>query len=162
METTIVVVQNIKLSNNESKLIHYRTNESALLCTYLKTKTTLENQFSVDLYSGTEFKIRNKVAILAFFSSSLLYPNIVSLCCATWLLKPSLLHLRFSKTSSMGIFSSIHKFHKIRLNHKHQTKTIKVLQVLLTKSTASLLMTSRVVALSAISTNWIHYLPRPP
>ena len=29
---------------------------------YIKNKTTLENQFSVDLYSGTEFKIKNKLS----------------------------------------------------------------------------------------------------
>ena len=53
-----------------------------LYCAYLKTKTTLENQFSEDIYSGTEFKLRNKLAILTFFSPSLLYPNIVNLSCA--------------------------------------------------------------------------------
>ena len=29
---------------------------------YIKNKTTLENQFSVDIYSRTEFKIRKKLS----------------------------------------------------------------------------------------------------
>ena len=33
-----------------------------LYIAYIKTKTALENQFSVDIYSRTEFKIRNKLS----------------------------------------------------------------------------------------------------
>lgn len=42
---------------------------------------------------------------ITFFSSSLLWPKMVSLSSAASLLRPSLLHLRFSRTSSMGMFS---------------------------------------------------------
>lgn len=40
-----------------------------------------------------------------FFSSSLLYPKMSSLFCASSELRPSFVHLRHSKTSSTGMFS---------------------------------------------------------
>lgn len=40
-----------------------------------------------------------------FFSSSLLCPKMANLSWAAWLVRPSFVHLRFSNTSSMGIFS---------------------------------------------------------
>lgn len=58
------------------------------------------------------------------FSSSLLCPKMVNLSSAASLLRPSLLHLRFSNTSSMGIFSYNHRVRKEPLHKtKHNRET---------------------------------------
>lgn len=54
------------------------------------------------------------------FSSSLLCPKMVNLSSAASLVRPSLLHLRFSNTSSMGMFSYNHKVHNIREQKPHR------------------------------------------
>ena len=61
---------------------------------------------------------KNKVKLWTFFSSSLLWPKMTSLSSAASLLRPSLLHLRFSKTSSMGMFSCIKKKKKPSMKPK--------------------------------------------
>jgi len=66
-------------------------------------------------------KINKKMKKITLFSSSLLCPKIVSLCSAASLVSPSLLHLKFSKTSSMGMFSYIHKTNKIQKQKKQET-----------------------------------------
>ena len=60
METTL---WQYKISKYQTMKANYFTVEpmNLLYSAYLKTKTTLENKFFVDLYSGTEFKIRKKL-----------------------------------------------------------------------------------------------------
>lgn len=66
----------------------------------------------------------NEIKKSTFFSSSLLWPKMASLSSAAWLVRPSLLHLRFSKTSSMGMFSCIHKHKKNKNKNTQQSKKI--------------------------------------
>lgn len=77
--------------------------------------------------------MKHRKWLRTFFSSSLLCPKIANLSWAASLVRPSLLHLRFSKTSSMGMFSCIQKIHK--LNPKQQSsnheppKSLKMCQI---------------------------------
>ena len=61
METTL---WRYKISKYQTMKANYFTVEpmNLLYSAYLNIKTTLENQFSIELYSGIEFKINNKVS----------------------------------------------------------------------------------------------------
>lgn len=50
-------------------------------------------------------RIDSKTICVTFFSSSLLWPKSASLSSAACVVRPSLLHLRLSKTFSVGTFS---------------------------------------------------------
>lgn len=63
-----------------------------------------------------------------FFSSSLLCPKMDSLSSAASLVRPSLVHLRFSNTSSMGIFSCTQHthIHNSVIKTSHNQEMIKI------------------------------------
>lgn len=115
------------------------------------------------------------ISFPTFFSSSLLYPNKSNLSRTSLAVKPSLVHLRLSKTSSRGIFSCMKPFSFLPnsglvqdIQRKHQRTTLflfSLLPFLLlrsiikhvsfynkehTRSTASLLMASRAIEFSTI------------
>ena len=83
----------------------------------------MNNRIDSKLRKTTEKKKWSQKNISTLTSSSLLCPNMVNLSAAPELVRPSLLHLRFSKTSSMGMLSCTHKEYKIiKKTHRHTQK----------------------------------------
>lgn len=95
-----------------------------------------------------------------FFSSSLLYPKIANLSWAAVPVRPSLVHLKFSKTSSMGIFSCNYNSNKkgnkpIKTNKKFSKKKLIFLVRSITKSTVSFKTASNTSGFSPILLNFL-------